>query len=587
MGTPIENKTIQSPEKNLDITQKDGMKEFIENEEESSSQKQILLETEEVRKKSLEVSQKTSETETEIKDTQVELEYQSDQTLQTKPSSLENSEKDESPVEKKQTEKSESKEDSTENDKLSSAESGIASQKEEKVDNQNENTTQPIDPSETGEKIEASNTSVNIESKTEITVTERKESFSSTVERETEIISVQKYEEISTSLDENEVETIKQLEETSNVKECETLNQEAELKDRSASEDRSQMGSQPSNNEIMDESKSTEDKEEVNIPESGNTTSVDSESLKNKPGQDQTEAFDAVAESTEVTDKKIEDVADDNENGTIDHDENSSGNTGVKELKNYLEKDGEDNFSKEANEEMKEKIPNSELPSKNDQNDVQEEEEKKVLSENDDTIELIGEIKDDQVVKTESSTKDLDDTQIQDVEESSSEEKVTKQLQGQLKIYIFKALNLEKDALGKSDPYVVVKYKDTVLQSNCIKNSLQPEWNFDASFDLLGDQDIEITVRDSDIGRDNVLGNITVPAEEMISYEEKTWLDLQNCKSGKILVSSEYKEQESEEEEDTEEADNIQSVDEKPLADDVETNIKEEEKQKKKNPRAL
>merc|ERR1712066_484176 len=77
-------------------------------------------------------------------------------------------------------EKSESKEDSTENDKLSSAESGIASQKEEKVDNQNENTTQPIDPLETGEKIEASSTSVNIESKTEIT--ERKESFSSTVE---------------------------------------------------------------------------------------------------------------------------------------------------------------------------------------------------------------------------------------------------------------------------------------------------------------------------------------------------------------------------------------------------------------------
>ena len=255
--------------------------------------------------------------------------------------------------------------------------------------------------------------------------------------------------------------------------------------------------------------------------------------------------------------------------------------SGSQDLKEHSEKHLEEKSSGENDDKISNEImpadvsrnPDSELTSKAECKDVE-------LT----NFEPIGEIKNDEQNESKSPSKDLVEADVddEDVDGDDSSSEGAEQLQGQLKINILRASNLEnKETFGKSDPFVCIKYNDTVLQSDCVKDTLQPEWNFEASFDLIGDQDIEITVKDSDIGKDNILGSLTVSVQEMISLEDVTWLDLQNCKSGKILVSSEYKEQDSETGEDTEEADDIQSTNDKPEA-VVEANLKTEEQEKEK-----
>ena len=364
-------------------------------------------------------------------------------------------------------------------------------------------------------------------------IIERKESVSSTVE---EMISSPK------QLD----EAIKQLEETTCVKESEILNQEDDFTDKLSSEDRSELVSQPSNNELSHNA--LKDEEETKK----NTENTEFDSNLNGNSHDDTKA--------NIEDLKL--------SGSQDLKEHSE--------KHLEEKSSGENDDKISNEIMPADVsrnPDSELTSKAECKDVE-------LT----NFEPIGEIKNDEQNESKSPSKDLVEADVddEDVDGDDSSSEGAEQLQGQLKINILRASNLEnKETFGKSDPFVCIKYNDTVLQSDCVKDTLQPEWNFEASFDLIGDQDIEITVKDSDIGKDNILGSLTVSVQEMISLEDVTWLDLQNCKSGKILVSSEYKEQDSETGEDTEEADDIQSTNDKPEA-VVEANLKTEEQEKEK-----
>ena len=364
-------------------------------------------------------------------------------------------------------------------------------------------------------------------------IIERKESVSSTVE---EMISSPK------QLD----EAIKQLEETTCVKESEILNQEDDFTDKLSSEDRSELVSQPSNNELSHNA--LKDEEETKK----NTENTEFDSNLNGNSHDDTKA--------NIEDLKL---------------------LGSQDLKEHSEKHLEEKSSGENDDKISNEImpadvsrnPDSELTSKAECKDVE-------LT----NFEPIGEIKNDEQNESKSPSKDLVEADVddEDVDGDDSSSEGAEQLQGQLKINILRASNLEnKETFGKSDPFVCIKYNDTVLQSDCVKDTLQPEWNFEASFDLIGDQDIEITVKDSDIGKDNILGSLTVSVQEMISLEDVTWLDLQNCKSGKILVSSEYKEQDSETGEDTEEADDIQSTNDKPEA-VVEANLKTEEQEKEK-----
>jgi len=116
---------------------------------------------------------------------------------------------------------------------------------------------------------------------------------------------------------------------------------------------------------------------------------------------------------------------------------------------------------------------------------------------------------------------------------------------GILQVTIYKALDLvNQDMLGKSDPYVKLKFRGQEFRSKTINNSLAPEWNF--STDLLisevHDSNIIIEVYDEDYGQDNFEGSLSLSLSDAMnnSKEEGDWYNLINCKQGKIFVATIY-----------------------------------------------
>merc|ERR1712223_1280171 len=117
---------------------------------------------------------------------------------------------------------------------------------------------------------------------------------------------------------------------------------------------------------------------------------------------------------------------------------------------------------------------------------------------------------------------------------------------GKLQINVIKAEDLEKmDVLQKADPYVNVKYGSEVSKSKKKKNTLTPEWNHRVDLNLEGESldEIEIEVRDWErLGKDEPMGRVALPLEVAVdkSSEGGFWLDLKNCKSGRLMVATEF-----------------------------------------------
>ena len=125
-------------------------------------------------------------------------------------------------------------------------------------------------------------------------------------------------------------------------------------------------------------------------------------------------------------------------------------------------------------------------------------------------------------------------------------EQKTKFEPGILQVIVHKAMDLvNQDMLGKSDPYVKLKFRGQEFKSKTINNSLTPEWNF--STDLLISEVFDsfinnIEVFDEDYGQDNFEGTVSILLSEAISKpkEEGEWYTLNGCSQGKILVSTVY-----------------------------------------------
>merc|ERR1711872_803995 len=101
-----------------------------------------------------------------------------------------------------------------------------------------------------------------------------------------------------------------------------------------------------------------------------------------------------------------------------------------------------------------------------------------------------------------------------------------------------------KGMFGKADPYVTLSMGKQKAKSATVKNSHNPEWNYKAAFDVdeTTPHEINISVFDEDVGKDDSLGNAVL---DISSIQEKSqlinqWIPLSNCKSGKILVSAEF-----------------------------------------------
>merc|ERR1712062_262611 len=80
-------------------------------------------------------------------------------------------------------------------------------------------------------------------------------------------------------------------------------------------------------------------------------------------------------------------------------------------------------------------------------------------------------------------------------------------------LYIHKARNLEnKDILGKSDPYIHVRFGSQEARSSTVDNTLNPEWQFHTEFvtDDSSPTSVEIKIFDDDFGKSDPLGKLTL-----------------------------------------------------------------------------
>merc|ERR1712130_6257 len=117
---------------------------------------------------------------------------------------------------------------------------------------------------------------------------------------------------------------------------------------------------------------------------------------------------------------------------------------------------------------------------------------------------------------------------------------------GVMKIKIHQAKDLEKkDLVQKADPYVVIRFGSKESKSDKVKNSLTPVWNYETTIDLqrASPRMIETQLMDWErIGKDEPMGKLLLPVGEAVKKSGKGsfWMDLQACKSGKILISTEF-----------------------------------------------
>merc|ERR1712222_107595 len=143
----------------------------------------------------------------------------------------------------------------------------------------------------------------------------------------------------------------------------------------------------------------------------------------------------------------------------------------------------------------------------------------------------------DEVVEKEDSNKSVEDKA--DIDMMTT-------FVGSMKIKIHQAKDLEKkDLLQKADPYVVLRFGSQESKSEKVKNSLTPVWNHETTIDLqrASPRMIEIQLMDWErIGKDEPMGKILLPVGEAVKNSGKGsfWIDLQDCKSGKILISTEF-----------------------------------------------
>merc|ERR1711915_1157426 len=92
---------------------------------------------------------------------------------------------------------------------------------------------------------------------------------------------------------------------------------------------------------------------------------------------------------------------------------------------------------------------------------------------------------------------------------------------GVLNVEIIEASKLvNKDMIGKSDPYVKLKFKKDEFISKKVRNSLEPKWNFSVPLQISnkdGKEVMEITVYDDDFGAENFIGSLVLPLSKLLT----------------------------------------------------------------------
>ncbi|KAL3700745.1 hypothetical protein R1sor_018767 [Riccia sorocarpa] len=102
-----------------------------------------------------------------------------------------------------------------------------------------------------------------------------------------------------------------------------------------------------------------------------------------------------------------------------------------------------------------------------------------------------------------------------------------KEPQGMLSVTVVKAHHLKnKDLLGKSDPYVMLRVGDSTRQTKTIMNNLNPEWNetLNIPVDDPDTESLDITVYDWDkVGSHDKLGIQVIQLKDLVPEQQQTF----------------------------------------------------------------
>eukprot|EP00090_Calanus_glacialis_P045161 TRINITY_DN8222_c0_g1_i1.p1 TRINITY_DN8222_c0_g1~~TRINITY_DN8222_c0_g1_i1.p1 ORF type:complete len:693 (+),score=210.25 TRINITY_DN8222_c0_g1_i1:41-2119(+) len=116
---------------------------------------------------------------------------------------------------------------------------------------------------------------------------------------------------------------------------------------------------------------------------------------------------------------------------------------------------------------------------------------------------------------------------------------------GHISLTLHKAKKIEKkNMLKKADPYVLIKLGKDKHKTKTVNNSHNPTWNYAVEMEITeaSPRQISFEVFDDDIGNDATLGNVTLDLDTLMQKQkfENQWSQLENCKSGQLLISAKF-----------------------------------------------
>eukprot|EP00090_Calanus_glacialis_P004152 TRINITY_DN1306_c0_g1_i7.p1 TRINITY_DN1306_c0_g1~~TRINITY_DN1306_c0_g1_i7.p1 ORF type:complete len:2919 (-),score=679.49 TRINITY_DN1306_c0_g1_i7:1730-9988(-) len=147
--------------------------------------------------------------------------------------------------------------------------------------------------------------------------------------------------------------------------------------------------------------------------------------------------------------------------------------------------------------------------------------------------------------KTNQKTETISVTLPKETTKRDSTVKPGKASSGTVHLTLVGAKDLDNaDYMGKSDPYVVVRYKDKTFKSETVSNNLNPVWNFSITLEIIESDSgfIYIQVYDEDYNGDDEIGKTAIKVQDLINSRniDGNWVKLEDCKNGQVQFSSNY-----------------------------------------------
>merc|ERR1712106_114183 len=126
-----------------------------------------------------------------------------------------------------------------------------------------------------------------------------------------------------------------------------------------------------------------------------------------------------------------------------------------------------------------------------------------------------------------------------------SQTAILNQPSGQIHLTVHKARNLKRNnKFVKADPYVILRYGNQKHQSQTVKHSQNPEWEYGADLQIGKQNEILVEVYDEDFGDDEPMGVATIDISQVLQSNQlqEKWIPmiLKNCTSGEIQISAGY-----------------------------------------------